>query len=97
MKHINQARRHFLQAASGMAATAAHPMSARFSTPFAISLAGLGAMAAQSSSAADTSGPYKALVDAMGGVQGNDTGSHLNRARVAVLLALASPEYMVQR
>ena len=42
-------------------------------------------------------GLQQALVEAMGGVQGNDTGSHLNRARVAVLLALASPEYMVQR
>ena len=62
MKHINQARRHFLQTASGMAAAAAHPMGTRFSTPFAMSLAGLGAMAAQSSRAADTSGPYKALV-----------------------------------
>ena len=62
MKHIDQARRHFLQAASGMAAAAAHPIGARFSTPFAMSLAGLGAMAAQSSSAADTRGPYKALV-----------------------------------
>ena len=62
MKHTNHARRHFLQATSGLAAAAAGPMGTRFSTPFAMSLAGLGAMAAQSSSAADTSGPYKALV-----------------------------------
>ncbi len=39
----------------------------------------------------------QAVLDAMGGVQGSDQASHLNRARVAVFLALASPEYLVQR
>ncbi len=62
MKHISQARRHFLQTSSALAAAAGHPMGSRFSAPFAMSLAGLGAMAAQRSSAADVSGPYKALV-----------------------------------
>ncbi len=37
------------------------------------------------------------LVDGIVGVNGADSGSHNNRARVAVLLALASPEYLVQR
>jgi len=37
------------------------------------------------------------LMDAMISVSGNDASSHLNRARVAVFLALASPEYLVQR
>ncbi len=62
MKRINHSRRHFIQAATGLAAAAAGPAGLRFSTPLALSLAGLGTMAAQSSSAADTSGPYKALV-----------------------------------
>lgn len=38
-----------------------------------------------------------ALLDAMSGVLGNDSNSHLNRARVAAFLALAAPEYVVQR
>ena len=37
------------------------------------------------------------LMDAMISVTGTDASSNLNRARVAVFLALASPEYMVQR
>jgi hypothetical protein len=37
------------------------------------------------------------LMDAMLTVNGNSAASHLNRARVAVFLSLASPEYMVQR
>ncbi|MFG6443530.1 DUF1800 family protein [Pelomonas margarita] len=37
------------------------------------------------------------LMDAMLSVSGNSAAAHLNRARVAVFLALASPEYMVQR
>ncbi|MDC6166630.1 DUF1800 family protein, partial [Paucibacter sp. XJ19-41] len=37
------------------------------------------------------------LMDAMVSVSGTTASSHLNRARVAVFLALASPEYMVQR
>jgi len=36
------------------------------------------------------------LMDAMLNVGGNDAASHLNRARAAVFLALASPEYLVQ-
>ncbi len=37
------------------------------------------------------------LIDAMLSVSGTDAASHLNRARAAVFLALASPEYLVQR
>ena len=37
------------------------------------------------------------LLDAIGGVGGSDAASHLNRARVAVLVAMSSPEYLVQR
>jgi len=37
------------------------------------------------------------LLDAMTSVSGSTANSHLNRARVALFLALASPEYMVQR
>ena len=37
------------------------------------------------------------LLDAIGGVGGSDAASHLNRARVAVFIALSSPEYLVQR
>ena len=37
------------------------------------------------------------LMDAIVSVSGADASSNLNRARVALLLALASPEYMVQR
>lgn len=37
------------------------------------------------------------LLDAIGGVAGSDAASHLNRARVAVFIALSSPEYLVQR
>ena len=58
---MNASRRHFLNTAARLAAVAS-PLGARAGAPFAISLAGLGAMAAQSASAADTSGPYKALV-----------------------------------
>src|SRR3990167_2577972 len=54
-------RRHFLRAAAGLAAAAGQGLP-RFSAPLATSLAGLGALAAQSSSAADLSGQYKALV-----------------------------------
>ncbi|MCX2865291.1 DUF1800 family protein, partial [Paucibacter sp. PLA-PC-4] len=36
------------------------------------------------------------LMDAMISVVGTNAASHLNRARVAVFLALASPEYLVQ-
>ena len=37
------------------------------------------------------------ILDAIGGVGGSDAASQLNRARVAVFVALASPEYLVQR
>jgi len=37
------------------------------------------------------------LLDAIGGVGGSDAASQLNRARVAVLIAMSSPEYLVQR
>jgi len=37
------------------------------------------------------------LLDAITGVVGNTAESHVNRARVALFLALASPEYLVQR
>jgi len=39
----------------------------------------------------------QALMDAMSGVSGSDSASHLNRARLAVFIALASPEFVVQR
>lgn len=38
-----------------------------------------------------------AILDAVAGVSGRDAASQLNRVRVAVLLYLASPEYLVQR
>jgi uncharacterized protein (DUF1800 family) len=37
------------------------------------------------------------ILDAVGGVAGNTPASHQNRARVAVFVALSSPEYLVQR
>ena len=37
------------------------------------------------------------LLDAVTGVSGSTPVSHLNRARLALFLALSSPEYMVQR
>jgi hypothetical protein len=37
------------------------------------------------------------LLESVTSVVGNDAASHLNRARVALFLALASPEYVVQR
>jgi hypothetical protein len=40
---------------------------------------------------------HQAMRDAVAGVGGSDSTSQLNRARVAVFLALASPEYLVQR
>ncbi|OYV00001.1 MAG: Tat pathway signal protein [Burkholderiales bacterium PBB5] len=58
---MNASRRQFLRAGSGLMAAAANPLAAPLNAPLALSLAGLGAMAAQSASAADTSG-YKALV-----------------------------------
>ncbi len=59
---MNSSRRLFLHTASGLAAAATGPLGARFNAPLAMSLGALGAMAAQTASAADTSGPYRALV-----------------------------------
>ena len=59
---MNSSRRHFLHTASSLAAAAATPLGARFNVPLAVSLGTLGAMAAQSTNAANTSGPYRALV-----------------------------------
>jgi uncharacterized protein (DUF1501 family) len=56
----NTSRRHFLQAAAGLAAS--HHATLRLHTPLAATLAGVAALAQQTSHAADTSGPYKALV-----------------------------------
>ncbi len=39
----------------------------------------------------------QALLDAIGGVSGSDSASHVYRARVAVFVALASPEFIAQR
>ena len=55
---MTTSRRHFLHAATGLAATAARH---GFNTPLAISLAGVAALSASQAQAADTSG-YKALV-----------------------------------
>jgi len=37
------------------------------------------------------------ILDAATGVPGNTSDSHMNRARVALFIALAAPEYLVQR
>lgn len=39
----------------------------------------------------------QALIEAMSTVGGNDANSQMNRARIAVFMALASPEYLIQR
>ena len=39
----------------------------------------------------------QALLDGMGSVSGSDAASHVNRARVAALLLMSSPETLVQR
>lgn len=57
---MNTSRRHFFQTAARLSA-AATPLLPGFSTPLAMSLAGLGALAAQRAQAADTTG-YRALV-----------------------------------
>lgn len=59
MRH-DASRRALLRAISGLAA--ASTSVPRMSLPLAVQLAGLGALASQSSHAADTSGGYKALV-----------------------------------
>ena len=55
---MNSSRRHFLNAATGLAATAT---AQQFSAPLAMGLAGIAALASQQAGAADASG-YKALV-----------------------------------
>jgi uncharacterized protein (DUF1501 family) len=57
---MNASRRHFLRSAAGFTAAAA-PLMPGFSTPLAMSLAGLGALAHQQAHAADVNG-YRALV-----------------------------------
>jgi hypothetical protein len=37
------------------------------------------------------------ILDAIGGVNGTDATSQSNRARIALFVALASPEFLVQR
>ncbi len=37
------------------------------------------------------------ILRAVAGVGGSTEASHLNRARVALFVALASPDYLVQR
>jgi hypothetical protein len=37
------------------------------------------------------------LLDAVGGVNGTDADSHLNRARIAAYVAMSSPEFLAQR
>ena len=44
-----------------------------------------------------STGLRQALQDAVGGVAGSDASSDLNRARAAVFMVLASPEYLVQQ
>jgi uncharacterized protein (DUF1501 family) len=56
----NASRRHFLQAAAGLAASGHATL--RVHAPLATTLAGIAALAQQGSRAADTSGAYKALV-----------------------------------
>jgi uncharacterized protein (DUF1501 family) len=107
---MSASRRHFLSTA---AALSGGMLGARASAPFALSLAGLGAMAAQSASAADTSGPYKALVclfmsggnDSHNWVVPTDTRNHADylaaRRELAwplhQLLGLSSPGQAVGR
>ena len=58
---MTASRRQFLQAATGLAAAARHPLGVPFHAGLGIGLAGLGALAAQRAQAADSSG-YRALV-----------------------------------
>jgi uncharacterized protein (DUF1501 family) len=60
MNARNTSRRHFLQAAAGLAASSHATL--RLHAPLATTLAGIAALAQQGSHAADTSGAYKALV-----------------------------------
>ena len=62
MNAMNPSRRHFLRASSGIAAAAAGQGAATFSAPLATSLAGMAALATQSSSAVTLTAPYRAIV-----------------------------------
>jgi uncharacterized protein (DUF1501 family) len=94
---MNTSRRHFLQAVSGLAA-AGSPLGLRLATPFTMGLAGIGALAAQRARAADTSGPYKALVclfmnggnDSHNWVVPTDVNGHAEYAAVRRELAWAA-------
>ncbi|MFM2346445.1 MAG: hypothetical protein RL654_1198 [Pseudomonadota bacterium] len=44
-----------------------------------------------------SAGLRQTLIDTMADVRGHDATSHQNRVRAAVLFALASPEYLIQR
>ena len=44
-----------------------------------------------------SAGLRQTLIDTMADVRGHDATSHLNRVRAAVLFALASHEYLIQR
>ena len=59
---MNTSRRHFLRAASGITAASAGALAQPFCTPLAMSLAGIGSIAAHNANAADTSNGYRALV-----------------------------------
>jgi uncharacterized protein (DUF1501 family) len=93
---MNSSRRHFFRTAAGLSA-AASPLVPGFSTPLAMSLAGLGAMAAERAHAADTTG-YRALVclfmaggnDAHNWVVPTDTSGYADYAKVRAELAWAS-------
>ncbi len=94
---MNTSRRQFLRAASGLAA-AGSPLGLRLATPFTMGLAGIGALAAQRARAADTSGPYKALVclfmnggnDSHNWVVPTDTNGYAEYAAVRRELAWAA-------
>ena len=58
---MNTSRRHFLRAATSMVAATGGAAAQRYSAPLAMSLAGMAALASQSSSAANVGG-YRALV-----------------------------------
>lgn len=97
---MNTSRRHFLRSAGGLAA-AATPLVPGFNTPLAMSLAGLGALAAERAVAADTSG-YKALVclfmaggsDAHNWVVPTDTSNYASYAKARAELAWPSAKLL---
>ena len=61
--HSNsQSRRQFLRAATGLGSALAAQGASRYSAPLAMSLAGMASLAAQSSHAANLTGPYRAIV-----------------------------------